>query len=48
MTFHNALDNILRDLRMRGVGAQTRQTEAFSKEDEDRLWSSGVLSSENP
>ena len=48
VTFHNALDNILRDLRMRGVGAQTRQTEAFSKEDEDRLWSSGVLSSENP
>ena len=32
---------------MRGIGAQTRETEAFSKE-EDVLWSSGVLGSENP
>ena len=30
---------------MRGIGAQTRETEAFS---EDVLWRSGVLGSENP
>ena len=46
-TFHNALDNVLRDLRMKGIG-QSRQTEAFSKQDEEVLWESGVLSDDSP
>ena len=31
-SFDNGLDNVLRDLRVSGIGAETRQTEAFSKE----------------
>ena len=41
--FHNALDNILRELRSKGIGADSRQTEAFTTGDEDLLWESGVL-----
>ena len=47
-SFHNALDNVLRDLHVRGIGAETRQTEAFSKDEEEKLWNSGVLGSNNP
>ena len=47
-SFHNALDNVLRDLRVRGIGAERRQTETFSKDDEEKLWNSGVLGSNNP
>ena len=47
-SFHNALDNVFRDLRTRGVGAQARQTEAFSKEDEDSLWDAGILGTHSP
>ena len=36
-SFHNALDNVLRDLRVMGIGAETRPTEAFSKDDEEKL-----------
>ena len=46
-TFHNALDNVLRDLCVRAIGAQTRETEA-EEEEKDVLWHSGVLGSENP
>ena len=47
-SFHNASDNVLRDLHVRGIGAETRPTEAFSKDDEEKLWNSGVLGSNNP
>ena len=47
-TFHNALDNVFRDLRSKGVGAQVRQTEAFSREDEEALWESGALGCDTP
>ena len=33
---------------MRGVGAESKQTEAFSKNEEEKLWSCGVLGSNNP
>lgn len=33
---------------MRGVGAGSKQTEAFSKNEEDQLWTTGVLGSDNP
>ena len=42
-TFHNALHNVFRDLSSKRVGAQARQTEAFSMEDEEALWESGAL-----
>ena len=48
VSFHNALDNVLRDMRMRGVGAESMQTEAFSKSDEEKLWNTGVLGCDNP
>lgn len=44
-SLHNALDNIFRDLRAKGAGAQSCQTEAFSKENEDILW---VLGTDSP
>ena len=47
-SFHNALDNVLRDLRAKGIGAESRQTEAFSKVEEEQLWDSGVLACNNP
>ena len=46
--FHNALYNVLRDFRARGVGSESQQTEAFSKEEEECLWSSGTLGDDNP
>ena len=42
-SFHNVLDNVLRALRSKGVGAESRQTEAFSLDDEELLWMSGIL-----
>ena len=45
--FHNTLDNILRELRADGVGVP-RQAEIFTKEDEESLWLSGVLTTETP
>ena len=47
-SFHNALDNVFRQLRSKGVGAEARQTEALSKEDEEALWKSGVLGYSSP
>ena len=42
------LDNVFRNLRTRGVGAQACQTEAFSREDEDHLWQAGIFGSHSP
>lgn len=47
-SFHNALDNIFRELRAKGVGSQSKATEAFTKEEEELLQNSGSLSAENP
>ena len=47
-SFHTALDNIFRDLRLKGVGSGSKVTEAFTKDEEDLLWSSGALSTETP
>ena len=46
-SFHNALDNIFRDLRVKGVGSQCKTTEVFINEEED-LWTSGALSTDTP
>ena len=45
--FHNAMDNILRELRLEGVGSTSKEAEALMKDEEESLWESGVLSTEN-
>ena len=47
-SFHNALDNVFRELRSDGVGSETKEAQAFSKEEGESLWGTGVLSIENP
>ena len=42
-SFHNAMDDVLQKLRMEGVQAESKSTEAFSKEEIDCLWVSGAL-----
>ena len=46
-SFHAALHNVFRDLRVKGVGSQSKVTEMFTKE-EELLWSSGALSTDTP
>ena len=46
-SFHNALDNALRELRLQGVGFETKEAQSFTKEEEESLWESGVLSTTN-
>ena len=43
ITFHTTLDNEFKPLRNDGVGSSSSQTEGISSEEEDLLWSSGVL-----
>ena len=42
------LDNIFRDLRVKGVGSESKSADVFTKDDEEKLWSSGVLSLSTP
>lgn len=42
------IDNVFRELRVPGVGSESKQTEAFSKEEEDQLWTSGALAMDTP
>ena len=44
----NTCDNYFRELRSEGLGSQSKPTEALSKEDEQKLWTTGVLSTETP
>ena len=44
-SFHTALDNIFPDLRLKGVGSESKVTEAFTKDEEEL---SGALSTETP
>ena len=46
-TFHHTLDNVLRKLRLDGVGVP-KQAEVFTKEDEELLWLDGILTVDNP
>lgn len=45
--FHHTLDNVLRKLWSDGVGVP-KQVEVFTKEDEESLWLSGILTVDNP
>ena len=39
---HQTMDSVYRRLRAKGVGAQRRHTETFSREEENKLWESGT------
>ena len=47
-TLHNTMDSVYRKLRSDGVGAQKRSAEPFTKEEENKLWESGVLGVHDP
>lgn len=47
-SFHVTLDNLFKKLRSDGVGAESQQTEGISREEEDKLWTSGVLNIVSP
>ena len=44
----NPLDNLFRDLRVMGIGAESKSAEVFTKEEEDQLWSSDTLPTKTP
>ncbi|XP_031549389.1 zinc finger MYM-type protein 3-like [Actinia tenebrosa] len=46
--FQDALDSEMKRLTSKGVGVQIKQAEAFSEEQEEKLWSSHVLGSHSP
>ena len=47
---HHTMDSLLQKTlsKWSGVGAQKRSTEIFTKEEENQLWESGVLGTDNP
>ena len=45
---HSVCDHTYRNLRKVGIGAKPKQSETLGPEDEEMLWSSGVLGSESP
>ena len=45
---HRSLENTFRELQGSQTVSEPKTSEAFSREEEDRLWSSGALSTENP
>ena len=47
-TFTTTLDNLMKDLRASGVGATSKHTEGISREEEELLWSTGILNNCTP
>ena len=48
VSLHNAMDNVFRKLRVEGVQANSKSTEAFTKNEICQLWDSGALSTTTP
>lgn len=44
----NTCDSLFRELREDGVGNDSKPTETLTRDDENKLWSSGVLSASTP
>ena len=44
----NTCDNYFRELRVDGVGAEARPTKVLTREDEERMWDTGVMSPDTP
>ena len=47
-SLHRACDTVYRDLHSQGIGAVVRHTEIFTADEEERLWSTGVLGTDTP
>ena len=45
---HNVLDNLYRELHFSGIGAQRKQAEVISRDEESILWEKGALSVDTP
>ena len=45
---HSTMDSVFRSLRMEGVGVQVRHANIVTKEEENLLWSEGVLNRSTP
>ena len=45
---YNTCDSLFKELREEGHGSESKATEPITKQDEDKLWSSGVLSPSTP
>lgn len=45
---HTALDNVFRDLRSDGIGSSSKAAEVFTREEENELWSKGILGVNTP
>ncbi len=48
VNFRNTMDSVFRNLRKDGVGAKKKHAKPFSKIEENELWESGVLGTDNP
>ena len=48
VSLHNSTDNVMRELRKDGVGAQSKSAEVFNKEEEHFIWDGKVLGIHNP
>ena len=42
------MDNVFQQIRVKGFATESKATEAFTKDEEEQLWISGVLSTDNP
>ena len=47
-TFHVTLDSLFKSLRSEGIGSNSSRTEGITNEEEDILWQSEVVSTDNP
>ena len=47
-SFRKTLDGEMRKLRAQGLGVQRKQAEPFSIEEENKLWSDGLLGADSP
>ena len=47
-SFHHVLDNTFKSLRQEGVGSGTKHAEIITKEEEQKLWESGVMGIGDP
>ena len=48
MPLRKLLDALYRKLHSQGIGCSSKQTKVLTDEDEEKLWSTGVLDLETP
>ena len=47
-SLHKTLDALFNKLHSEGIGRQVKKAEVITQEDEEKLWSSGVLNVSTP